>query len=334
MKSAFALAVLAATLVAGIGHNSWDQPCFGGECAYDLPDHKGQSGTVKLASFAKSPHAIADITPAAGWVVLDCDPNALQQEIRLVCKSDDAEGAGCNHFFDGGHGPVNKYLRLPESCSSSPFGRVVDFRVHEDQSVPSHHQVTRRDGSAPQVFAVNIDTEFTEIDYSKYGDVHFVAYGASAPGLDTNFAIPSEVDDHAVVDAFLEKALQELIDSSSVPKDQVIAVVYPNSGLVYYPSGKASTTPYKFDEPAGSKKKTGTPFGSEKNTWAKFELKTGDTDLTCKKDLGKGSFVQVGATVTGKLESYFWGTLGWGGAASGKNGVLESVKGFWNGNVL
>ncbi|KAJ8482939.1 hypothetical protein ONZ45_g14772 [Pleurotus djamor] len=115
MKSAFGLAILAATLVAGIGHNSWDKPCFNGECAYDLPDHKAQSGTVKL--FAKSPYAIADITPAAGWVVLDCDPNALEQEIRLVCKSDDAEGAGCNHFFDGGHGPVDKYVRLPESVS-------------------------------------------------------------------------------------------------------------------------------------------------------------------------------------------------------------------------
>lgn len=39
--------------------------------------------------------AITDITPAAGWVVLDCDANAVSQEIRLVCNSDDAEAVGC-----------------------------------------------------------------------------------------------------------------------------------------------------------------------------------------------------------------------------------------------
>lgn len=48
MKSAFGLAILAATLAAGLGHNDWSKPCFNGECAYDLPDHLGQSGTVKL----------------------------------------------------------------------------------------------------------------------------------------------------------------------------------------------------------------------------------------------------------------------------------------------
>lgn len=65
---------------------------------------------------AKSPHAIADITPAAGWVVLDCDPNALSQDIRLVCQNDDIEASGCSHFFEGS-GPVHKYVRLPESVS-------------------------------------------------------------------------------------------------------------------------------------------------------------------------------------------------------------------------
>ncbi len=48
MKSAFGLAILAATLAAGLGHNDWSKPCFNGECAYDLPDHRGQSGTIKL----------------------------------------------------------------------------------------------------------------------------------------------------------------------------------------------------------------------------------------------------------------------------------------------
>lgn len=50
MKSGFALAILAATLVAGRTHNDWSKPCFEGECAYDIPDHKQQSGAVKLVS--------------------------------------------------------------------------------------------------------------------------------------------------------------------------------------------------------------------------------------------------------------------------------------------
>lgn len=52
MKSAWCFLTLVATLVAGLGHNNWDKPCFDGECAYDIPDHKGQSGTIKLVSLA------------------------------------------------------------------------------------------------------------------------------------------------------------------------------------------------------------------------------------------------------------------------------------------
>lgn len=57
---------------------------------------------------------MADITPAAGWVVLDCDANALEQDIRLVCANDETESENCAHLFAQG-GPVNKVLRLPES---------------------------------------------------------------------------------------------------------------------------------------------------------------------------------------------------------------------------
>ena len=59
---------------------------------------------------------MSDLTPAAGWVILDCDPNALDQEIRLVCETDDEE-SGCNHVFEH-HGPVDKIVRLPESVSN------------------------------------------------------------------------------------------------------------------------------------------------------------------------------------------------------------------------
>ncbi len=61
-----------------------------------------------------SPKSISDITAAAGWVVLDCDKNSLEQEIRLVCRGDDE--AACNHLLEHGE-PVNKLIRLPEDVS-------------------------------------------------------------------------------------------------------------------------------------------------------------------------------------------------------------------------
>lgn len=104
---------------------------------------------------------MTDITPAAGWVVLDCDRNALAQDIRLVCNGDDA---GCNHMFDH-DGPVHKIVRLPAECGSAPFARIAAATVAENQSVPSH--VVRRDGSAPQVHTIRIDDNFAAIDSAK-----------------------------------------------------------------------------------------------------------------------------------------------------------------------
>lgn len=57
-----------------------------------------------------SSSAISDITPAAGWTILDCDPNAVSQEIRLVCTGDEET---CNHIYQGGC--KSTLVRLPES---------------------------------------------------------------------------------------------------------------------------------------------------------------------------------------------------------------------------
>lgn len=112
-------------------------------------------------------------------MVLDCDPNRLEQEIRLVCNSHDMEEAGCAHFFEGG-GPEHKYARLPESvstlgattvlmlfstippqCSTHPFVRIASARVDEDQSIPHHRhdEIDRRGGVFPQVYVVSIDDQ-------------------------------------------------------------------------------------------------------------------------------------------------------------------------------
>ncbi|KDQ25430.1 hypothetical protein PLEOSDRAFT_1046128, partial [Pleurotus ostreatus PC15] len=143
-----------------------------------------------------APLAITDITPAAGWVVLDCDANAASQEIRLV------------HLFEG-DGPVHKYVRLPESCGSEPFARIADYRVHENQSIPEHaaSKISRRDGVAPQVFSVSIDDDFARVDETKYGKVFALVVGTNMPGIDTNFAIPQGIDNKDVADKWAQQAM-------------------------------------------------------------------------------------------------------------------------------
>lgn len=61
---------------------------------------------------------ISDITTAAGWEILGCDPNALAQDIRIVCKSHDSAAAGCDHLFKD-IGPAGKLVRLPENVGAS-----------------------------------------------------------------------------------------------------------------------------------------------------------------------------------------------------------------------
>ncbi|KAJ8519007.1 hypothetical protein ONZ45_g3992 [Pleurotus djamor] len=185
--------------------NDWAAPCFEGECGYDLPPG-GASGHIRMAG---SPNALTDITPAAGWVILECDPNALAQDIRLVCNSHDAEAAGCAHFFSG-DGPVHKYVRLPESCSPIAFARIAKMWTHEDQSIPHHRhsEIERRDGVFPQVFAISIDDKFEEIDSDIYGPVTFAVAGTTYPGLDMSFDMPHDIATKAGGDAFVENALQ------------------------------------------------------------------------------------------------------------------------------
>jgi hypothetical protein len=70
-----------------------------------------------------SDNAISDITPAAGWEIIDCSPDALQQDIRLVCKDDSS--ANCAHLYGGtttnNNGAVGKVVRLFENVSLFGF---------------------------------------------------------------------------------------------------------------------------------------------------------------------------------------------------------------------
>ncbi|KAJ7266370.1 hypothetical protein B0H12DRAFT_1099380 [Mycena haematopus] len=169
--------------------NDWSVPCITGECSYDLPATNGStaSGTVTIWG---SQDAITDITTAANWEILDCDANALNQSIRLVCTSDAAD-SNCSHLSQN-TGAVNKIVRLPENCGSSAFARVAKAWVSEDQSIPSSiaARLVRRDGTQPQVQALALDTDFGSVDYSKTGQVNIAIQGANVPGASGTIQIP------------------------------------------------------------------------------------------------------------------------------------------------
>ncbi|KAK6983934.1 hypothetical protein R3P38DRAFT_372960 [Favolaschia claudopus] len=91
------------------------------------------SGTLKIWG---SDTAITDITKAAHWQILGCDPNALSQDIRLVCMNDpDDPSSNCEHLYKD-IGAVNKIVRLPENCGASAFARISRSWVPDDQSIP------------------------------------------------------------------------------------------------------------------------------------------------------------------------------------------------------
>lgn len=63
-----------------------------------------------------APDAISDITPAAGWHILDCNPDETKQDILLICLDNNAE---CNHIINSGARDI--IVRLPQSVRSQPI---------------------------------------------------------------------------------------------------------------------------------------------------------------------------------------------------------------------
>ncbi|KAI0056899.1 hypothetical protein BV25DRAFT_1864173 [Artomyces pyxidatus] len=158
--------------------NDWNVPCLQGQCSWDLPG--AASGSLQIWG---SSGAISDITPAAGWKIIDCDPNAMEQNIRLVCMS--GGEAGCGHVFEGN--PEGKIVRLPENCGRMPFARVAKSWVPDDQSMPSGMH-SRQDTSG-QIQALALDTNFSATDPGQNGNVSFAIQGTSIPGDNGDFNI-------------------------------------------------------------------------------------------------------------------------------------------------
>ncbi|KAJ7479731.1 hypothetical protein FB451DRAFT_1086295 [Mycena latifolia] len=170
--------------------NDWSTPCVKGQCSYDLPAMNGpSSGTMKIWG---SEDAITDITTAADWQILGCDPKALSQNIRLVCMNDsDDPNSLCAHLYQN-TGAVNKIVRLPENCGANAFARVSKAWVPDDQSIPSsiNARLVRRDGKPPVVKALAIDTDFDQVDWQKNGKVNIAIQAANIPGAATDIEIP------------------------------------------------------------------------------------------------------------------------------------------------
>ncbi|KAF8064456.1 hypothetical protein FPV67DRAFT_223610 [Lyophyllum atratum] len=177
----------AARPVGHRGHNDWNKPCFDGECFYDLPDaDRRGTGSLKLWG---SPNAISDITAAAGWTIIGCSPDALVQDIRIVCNSDEAEFR-CNHLYRS-IGAAGKLVRLPEECGKSAFARVARAWVPKDQSIPSDiaQRIARRAGVQPLVMALTLDTNFAAIDPAITGVVSIAITGSTIPGAEGNLTV-------------------------------------------------------------------------------------------------------------------------------------------------
>ncbi|KAL0960596.1 hypothetical protein HGRIS_005629 [Hohenbuehelia grisea] len=175
MNSAFSIILLLSAIGGSQAFNDLN-PCFSGLCSFDLSRiNPGTQGSVTLSGDS---NAISDITEVTGWTVLNCHPTEVVQKIRIVCTS---PGKGCDHLdLDGG--AEGKIIRLPQTCSKTPFVRVVKTWVHEDQSIPRVfvNQLDRRE-VVPVVRGLEFDADFDAIDHTKRGKVYIDFEAESKP---------------------------------------------------------------------------------------------------------------------------------------------------------
>ncbi|PIL30030.1 hypothetical protein GSI_07942 [Ganoderma sinense ZZ0214-1] len=202
-----ALLIAALLPLAAQAANDWNKPCFG-SCSWDITSGKG-AGTVQLSG---TQSGISDLTTAAGWTILDCDPKKADQDIRLVCHD---PSKGCDHVNnDGAAGTI---VRLPKNCSSVPFALVTRHWVHEDQSIPSHRRslLFRRDASKHKVMGSTLSTSYHNGDHKTKGEVTLHIQGSSLAGAAGNFT-QTPAHHKRGLTSWVKKSLQNL---SSVHKN-------------------------------------------------------------------------------------------------------------------
>ncbi|KLO12153.1 hypothetical protein SCHPADRAFT_941424 [Schizopora paradoxa] len=154
MKPATFLPLLA--LLYGVqAKNDWSTPCLSGSCSFDIA--RSNSSMAASLVINGSSSAISDITPAAGWTVLNCSSSTNTQTIQIACTD---ESKACSHLFQ--NGAENTIVRLPQGCGAGPFARVAKHSIPANQTLPAKDaaKVKRSDGTTPQVQQLQIDTDF------------------------------------------------------------------------------------------------------------------------------------------------------------------------------
>ncbi|TFK96037.1 hypothetical protein BDV98DRAFT_576836 [Pterulicium gracile] len=193
--------------------NDWSVPCVHGDCSYDT-----EYASVTING---PPGSISDITEAGGWTIVDCDPDAVEQSIRLVC-SDETNCANLNI-----NGKAHQLVRLPEWCGKGPFVRIARLWVSKDQQLPEKFasKLVRRDGTLPEVMAMNLDVDFERLD-SSAGEITFKIHGANIPGLSASIfdaEVPARVRRSRVSQAMphVELLRRGIFDKIGDIKDKV-----------------------------------------------------------------------------------------------------------------
>ncbi|KAA1475890.1 hypothetical protein DENSPDRAFT_911229 [Dentipellis sp. KUC8613] len=158
--------------------NDWDVPCTQGQCTYDLPANSGASATVQVTG---STTAISDITTAAGWEILECDADGLDQTIKMVCTS---TTAACDHVLQ--NGAKDTLVRLPQNCGQMPFARVASM-TETNQTIPStaKRSLFGRGGTTQTVYTLDLDTNFAAANPSQHGAISFSVQGVNLPDSST-----------------------------------------------------------------------------------------------------------------------------------------------------
>jgi len=163
--------------------NDWSKPCFDGVCNYDVQQTStSMAGSMTIRG---SPYSVSDITPAAGWHIINCTSSTNAQTINVVCMD---SSMGCSHLFQ--KGAQNTVIRLPEGCGKGPFARVANYWIPSNQTLPASMAATlrKRDEPTPQVHALRLDANFDQVPASN-GNVTLTIVGSTIPGVTGNASL-------------------------------------------------------------------------------------------------------------------------------------------------
>ncbi|KAH9894966.1 hypothetical protein C8Q73DRAFT_645192 [Cubamyces lactineus] len=205
------------------------EPCFG-ECNWTIDSHSA-SGIVRISG---PDSAVSDISPSAGWSIIDCDRHAADQDIRLVCQD---PSRGCAHVYL--NGAQDTLVRLPENCGSMPFAVVArEWWTHSNQSIPQQLELARRDNaSLAEVKGMSLTTKFGSIGTARHGVVNVFLVGSSIPGVADDFLVVPGVGNES-------DSLQRLVDGSL----RELAQAHAGLSVGNFNTTKTGAFPLNFDK--------------------------------------------------------------------------------------